>query len=190
MHQASSSGNRTLLSDFGNNAQGPLGVTPTGVTLDASGNILVIDADAGPNGRGALFGINPSGGNRILVTDFGDPSQGILGITPFGVSRYTVKCRGLDATIIGDSFDNITNGTAGPDVIHGLGGNDTINGLGGNDVICGGSGNDTLNGGPGDDRLFGGAGRDNLNGGSGTDRCDGGAGKDIATGCEIQKSIP
>lgn len=110
-------GNRTLVSNFSNSAQGPLGFDPVGVALDSSGNILVID-NAGTSGRGALFGVNPSGGNRIVVRDFGDPSKGVPGEFPTGVSVFTVKCGGLNATRIGNSFDNTINGTAGPDVIH------------------------------------------------------------------------
>jgi len=37
------SGARTLLSDFGDTEQGPIGVNPFGVAVEASGNILVID---------------------------------------------------------------------------------------------------------------------------------------------------
>ncbi len=55
-------GNRTLLSDFGNGAQGSSGVDPYGVAIDSSGNILVIDLIAGTGGRGALFRVNPFNG--------------------------------------------------------------------------------------------------------------------------------
>ena len=37
-------GNRTLISDFGNASQGPLGVAPRGVEVTADGTIYVADA--------------------------------------------------------------------------------------------------------------------------------------------------
>ncbi len=152
--------------------------------------ILVVDREAGTNFNGAIFGVNPSGGSRVLISDFGDPSKGLPGFEPSGVIVYTVKCGGLNATRIGNSFDNTINGTSGRDIINGMGGNDTINGLDGNDVICGGSGNDTLNGGIGNDSLFGDAGLDTLNGGTGTDTCNGGTQNDTSTGCETRTNIP
>ena len=185
-----SNGNRTMISDFGNSAQGPLGLNPTGVALHFSGMILVIDANTGSNFSGVLFGVDPSGGNRILISDFGDPSKGLAGVDPSGVSVFTVKCGGLDATRIGNSFDNTINGTSGRDIINGMGGKDTINGQGGNDVICGGTGDDTLSGGIGNDSLFGDAGLDTLNGGTGTDTCNGGTQNDTSTGCETRTNIP
>lgn len=86
-------GTRTLLSDFGNATQGPLGQTPTGIARGAGGTIFVIDPDAGtdiPNdgktgGNGALFQINPTTGVRILLSDFGNTTQGPAGINPGGV---------------------------------------------------------------------------------------------------------
>jgi Ca2+-binding RTX toxin-like protein len=160
------------------------------VALGASGRILVIDPNAGTNFAGALFGVNPSDGHRIVLSDFGDAAQGLLGVEPVGVSVYTVKCGGLHATKIGNAFDNTLIGTAGRDIIHGLGGHDTIHGLGGDDVLCGGAGDDTLRGGSGNDRLVDQGGRDTLRGGTGTDTCNGGAQSDTATGCETTLSVP
>jgi hypothetical protein len=40
---APSTGKRTVLSDFSDAAQGPLGIDPSGVAIGASGKILVID---------------------------------------------------------------------------------------------------------------------------------------------------
>ncbi|MCI0454136.1 MAG: hypothetical protein L0Y68_03975 [Candidatus Dadabacteria bacterium] len=81
-------GNRTVLSDFGDPAQGPLGENPIGVTIDSGGDILVIDNDAGlgPIDNGALFVVDPSNGNRMLLSDFGDPAQGTTGSDPSGVA--------------------------------------------------------------------------------------------------------
>ena len=59
------------------------------MTLDASGNILVTDLDAGTNFHGALFRVNPANGNRTLVSDFGNSAQGTLGTlqgNPHGVA--------------------------------------------------------------------------------------------------------
>jgi uncharacterized repeat protein (TIGR01451 family) len=78
-------GNRTLISDFGSVAQGPLGVDPSGLTVDASGNVLVIDWNAGTDSRGALFRINAPTGVRTVISDFGDAAQGPIGNGPFGL---------------------------------------------------------------------------------------------------------
>ena len=61
-------GARTLLSDFGNAAQGPQGSNPDGVAVEASGSVLVIDQSAGTNGDGALFRVDPSTGTFRLRT--------------------------------------------------------------------------------------------------------------------------
>ncbi|HEV8614204.1 MAG TPA: post-COAP-1 domain-containing protein [Methylomirabilota bacterium] len=79
-------GARTLLSDFGNPAQGPLGVDPIGVALEASGQILVTDQTAGRGSLGALFRVDATTGARTLLSDFGIPAQGPLGVDPFGVA--------------------------------------------------------------------------------------------------------
>lgn len=73
-------GRRTLLSDFGNPAQGPLGSSLGSVAVGPSGQIYVSDLFAGePSFGGALFEIDPDTGNRTLVSNFGagDP-QGVL----------------------------------------------------------------------------------------------------------------
>lgn len=75
-------GTRTLVSDFGNSAQGPLGEIPYGVTINAAGELLVVDEDAGTNFRGAIFKVNPATGNRTLLSDFNQASQGPLGEDP------------------------------------------------------------------------------------------------------------
>jgi len=80
------SGNRSLVSDFGNPAQGPLGDGPSGLALEASGTVLVIDVVAGTSFSGALFRVDPASGARSLVSDFGDGAQGPLGAGPFGLA--------------------------------------------------------------------------------------------------------
>lgn len=87
-------GNRTLVSDLGNRAQGPIGsgnlTAVTKIPSDLLGlgrTILALDAFGGTNQDGALIAINPSTGQRSLVSDFGNPSQGLpLGVTPRGVA--------------------------------------------------------------------------------------------------------
>ena len=193
-----STGARTILSDFGNPDQGPVGLNPNALALNASGNILVTDALSGTDMRGLLFRVDPSNGNRTLITDFGDNRQGPLGGLSRGVAIIPVTCGGLLATRMGTPGDDFIIGTRHSDVIHGLGGDDFIIGelpfpfLGkGNDRICGGPGKDRLfgqrgrdilRGGRGNDRLFGGANNDTLRGGKGDDRMDGVGGIDFCDG--------
>ncbi|MGH8474773.1 MAG: hypothetical protein ACRER2_03230, partial [Methylococcales bacterium] len=65
------SGKRTLLSDFGAAGQGPLGLDPSDVAVEAGGALLVVDFNAGTGAKGALFRVDPAGGNRTLLSDFG-----------------------------------------------------------------------------------------------------------------------
>jgi hypothetical protein len=96
-------GNRTLLSDFGNSAQGPTGVDPVGVAVEASGFILVIDEDAGTNSAGALFRVDPVTGNRTLLSNFGDSAQGDTGIQAENVA---VEAAGTLLVIASDGGTN------------------------------------------------------------------------------------
>jgi hypothetical protein len=79
-------GTRTLLSDFGAGAQGPLGIDPVGVAVEASGQILVADETGGTGLLGALFRVDPTTGARTLLSDFGAGAQGPLGVNPTGVT--------------------------------------------------------------------------------------------------------
>jgi hypothetical protein len=87
------SGNRTLFSDFGNSAQGDTGVDPNSVGWEPAGLLgllgsaeaLVTDGSAGTNGQGALFEVDPTTGNRTLLSDFGDSTEGDVGQYPSGV---------------------------------------------------------------------------------------------------------
>ncbi len=80
--------------------------------------------------------------------------------------------------LVGNSLDNVLNGTANGELLDGQGGNDILRGEGGNDSLLGGIGNDTLEGGVGNDVLQGGDGQDRLGLDAGNDRLDGGAGVD------------
>ncbi|MBI3247098.1 MAG: hypothetical protein HYZ50_11400 [Deltaproteobacteria bacterium] len=85
-------GARTLLSDFGNTIQGPIGSAPAGVIPDTSGDILIIDPDfIGPGGvsNGGLFIINPVNGMRTLLSDFNDIIKGPTGQNPEDVTLDT-----------------------------------------------------------------------------------------------------
>jgi hypothetical protein len=68
-------GMRTVLSDFGNPAQGPLGGEPKGLAIEPSGSILVGDSQAGT--QGLLFRVNPATGTRTVVSDGANPAQGV-----------------------------------------------------------------------------------------------------------------
>lgn len=78
-------GQRTVLSDFGNPAQGGLAHFPSGMAVEASGTILVAAPLAGstPAGAmspgGALFRVDPGSGQRTLLSDFGNATQGATG---------------------------------------------------------------------------------------------------------------
>jgi len=74
-------GIRTILSDFTDSNQGPVGNNfLNGVTLENNGNILVVDGDGITNGT--LFRVDPTTGDRTVVSDFQDSNQGPLGDEP------------------------------------------------------------------------------------------------------------
>jgi len=77
-----STGARVLLSDFGSGAN--KGTNPKVVAVESSGNILVIDADAGTGGLGALFRVDPTTGARTVLSDFGSGAN--QGADPVGVA--------------------------------------------------------------------------------------------------------
>ena len=76
---------RTMLTDFG---VGPnTGRNPRAVTVEADGQILVTTGIPGTlNNRALLVRVDPVTGARAIVSDFGDSSQGGLGIEPRGVA--------------------------------------------------------------------------------------------------------
>jgi hypothetical protein len=81
-------GVRTLLTDFGNPAEGPLGRDPDGVLwIPSASTLVVVDGSAGTNGLGALFAVDRATGNRTVISDFGNSAQGaVLGSYPNGVA--------------------------------------------------------------------------------------------------------
>jgi glucose/arabinose dehydrogenase len=79
-------GNRTLLSDFGNAGQGATGVDPYDVAIESTGQILVIDYSAGAGSLGALFRVDPTTGNRTVLSNFGNAGQGTTGGLPAGIA--------------------------------------------------------------------------------------------------------
>jgi hypothetical protein len=79
-------GTRSVLSDFGDSAQGPLGGDPVGVAVEVAGTILVSNSVAGTNLRGALFRVDPRTGTRTVLSHFGDAGRDPLGANPLGVA--------------------------------------------------------------------------------------------------------
>jgi hypothetical protein len=73
-------GNRAVLSDFDNAAQGPLGWRLSGIAVENSGAGGVIVGAGNPADKSAqptlLFRVNPQTGKRTLLSDSTDPKQG------------------------------------------------------------------------------------------------------------------
>ena len=85
-----SNGMRTVISDFGDPKQGPISSghlnavsrVPSGL-LGSGRTLLALDPYGGTSQDGALFAVNPSNGHRSILSDFGNPKQGLpLGVTP------------------------------------------------------------------------------------------------------------
>ena len=176
--------------------------------MDSAGNILVINPHDGATGfSGLLLRVNPTTGRRIVLSDFGDLTQGPRGLDPTGLALVstcgdnnpdlTEECDDGN-TLDGDGCSAICQvepgfvacakriatmvGTPGDDTIVGTSGADVIHGLGGNDTLFGGAGRDIICGGDGNDMIRGGSSNDILEGGPGNDILIGGNGKDILRG--------
>ena len=115
----STTGGRTVLSDFGNAAAGPVGVTPVAVAysnglLGLGSAAYVIDNNAGTNGAGALFAVNPSTRARTLLSDFGNSTQGPLGVNPIALAvvpaGVLTAVLGVNAGLVVLDDDAGTNG--------------------------------------------------------------------------------
>ena len=79
----------TMLADFGNSAQGPLG-EDAGYALakDNDGTILASDefAPPCPSACGVVFRWIPATGKHTYLTEFGDPTQGAATNKPWGIA--------------------------------------------------------------------------------------------------------
>ncbi len=127
-------GQRTMLSDFGNTAQGAVGVTPIGIAygnglLGLGSTIYVIDNEAGTNNDGALFAVNPTSGTRTLLSDFGNSAQGALGKNPIAIAVVPaglLSVLGLNAGLVVLDDDAGTGGTGAVFVVNGATGYRTL----------------------------------------------------------------
>jgi len=71
-------GRRIVLTDFGDANKGSLGFFISGVAIDNNGKVLAIAHDIATGGA-LLFRVDPVSGQRSLLSDFGNPAQGVLG---------------------------------------------------------------------------------------------------------------
>ena len=89
-------GERQLVSDFGDSQQGPLGRYAAGITIADDGSVLVVDLFSGSSNQGSLFDIDLATGQRTAVSDFGDFSQGPVGSAPIAVIEASGQLLVLD----------------------------------------------------------------------------------------------
>lgn len=82
-------GQRTVLSDFSNPAQGPLGDDPRDLVMEPDGNICVIDSDGGTDDIGVIFHVDVATGLRDILSDLGNPAQGPIGDLPQGLGLFS-----------------------------------------------------------------------------------------------------
>ena len=78
-------GARDLVSDFGDVLQGPLATDSFQVAVGVAGEIYLSNAIVGTRAHGAVFQVDAGTGQRLLLSDFGDVSQGTAGESPFGI---------------------------------------------------------------------------------------------------------
>ena len=79
-------GERTVISDFGDPSQGAIGPRAVGFAVEPSGSILVLDSDIARGHHGALYRVDSRSGTRSLITAFADPARGALGVSPSNVA--------------------------------------------------------------------------------------------------------
>ncbi|REG48761.1 hypothetical protein B0G80_5049 [Paraburkholderia sp. BL6669N2] len=85
----SNTGQRSLLSDFTNPAQGATGSVPsTGIAVETSGQILVDSHGSAisPVPKNRLLRIDPNTGNRAVLSDFDNAAQAPLGSRLSGIA--------------------------------------------------------------------------------------------------------
>jgi len=75
-------GDRRLLTDLGNSAQGPLGDEPDDLVIEPNGDVCVIENETGTDNVGVILRVNSTNGLRTLLSDLGDPAQGPIGGLP------------------------------------------------------------------------------------------------------------
>jgi len=106
-------GARTLITDFGDAAQGRTGVAGLVLAVELGGDILItVDQSAGLGtgiSWGELLRIDPHTGARTLISDFRDTSRGVV-VTSF--SSSVMEATGT--LLITDTFHHGSNG-AGDD---------------------------------------------------------------------------
>jgi hypothetical protein len=78
-------GTRTVLSDFENDTLGKLEANPSGVTVEATGRIVVAVPTTAPFPTGVLLTVDPTTGLRAVLSDFTNAAQGTLGQAPIDV---------------------------------------------------------------------------------------------------------
>ncbi|MPZ32023.1 MAG: family 16 glycosylhydrolase [Rhodospirillales bacterium] len=116
--------------------------------------------DGGSGSDTALY-VGPR--NRYTVTSTGSILTVTDRVTGDGFDSLTnVEFLGFSDTVfkLGDSANNVMEGTADDDAFDGVGGDDTLSGGAGDDTLIGGDGNDTIDGGTGSNTVSGGAGND------------------------------
>jgi sugar lactone lactonase YvrE len=94
-------GARAVVSDFGSDAQGALGVEPRGVAVEADGRIVVIDAQAGTSGQGQLVRVDPRTGARTILSNFGsgaNPGSNPTAVAVEGSGQILVSDEGHPST--------------------------------------------------------------------------------------------
>jgi Ca2+-binding RTX toxin-like protein len=112
--------------------------------LQQSGNAVLLQADFDGVGAGSFTTLAQF--NDTTVAQFGNAN--FINIPLGGVTK------------VGDSGDNVLNGSAFDDNLTGAGGNDELYGFDDDDVLNGNEGNDLLDGGAGADTMTGGIGDD------------------------------
>ena len=201
------SGNRTIISDFGNAAQGALGSFPSGVVIFPDTNNQQPIADSGPDQTaidGSLVTLDGTGssdpdGDSITYswtqtsgTNVTLSNSTIANPTFVAPSTTEEIMLGFSLVVNDGLLDSLPDSVVitvspiisgisclqEPATIVGTEGNDVIVGTEGDDVIHGLGGNDIIRGLGGNDLICGGDGDDELIGGLGNDMMAGGTGND------------
>ncbi len=183
-------------------------LSPTNITLDATGSPLPVTASLGQGQdvfvlrQDAVDTVD--GGADVDEIDAPFPTEVVAGRLLNAPERYSNDGRANDGfvghvltdnltsfeKVRGGNNDDVLSGGGAADDIAGLPGADQISGNDGADVLNGDSGNDVIDGGNGDDRLVGDDGSaivgstsdDHLDGGPGNDVLIGGIGADTVIG--------